>query len=53
MDKDFGLNLNDKKLGQGIKLIVIVLLIVVEFIVCAQYVNLYLIKGSAIELAMV
>ena len=53
MDKDFGLNLNDKKLGQGIKLIVIILLVVVEFIICAQYVNMYLIKGGAIELATV
>lgn len=53
MDKDFGLNLNDKKLGQYVKLIVIVLLLVVEFLICAQYVNLYLRKGGAIELATV
>ncbi len=51
MDKQFGLNLNDKKLGKYIKLIAFVFLLVVESLVCAQYINLYMQKGGEIQLA--
>lgn len=53
MDQQFKLINNNKKLFEFIKLIIIILLIALEVIICAQYVTLYISNGGLLQLILV
>ena len=40
MDKEFEININDKKAVKYLKILIITLLAVIEIIVCAQYIEI-------------
>lgn len=50
MDNGYKFDLNNKQLVKILKLILIALLLVIEILVCAQYVTLYMSKGGTVRL---
>ena len=53
MDKEFEININDKKAVKYLKILIITLLAVIEIIVCAQYIEMYAQNGDIARLAAV
>ncbi len=50
MDKEFEININDKKAVKYLKILIITLLAVIEIIVCAQYIEMYAQNGDIARL---
>ena len=53
MDKELEININEKKFVKYFKALMIVVLIVTEMIICAQYITLYVQNGDDFRLAAV
>lgn len=53
MDKDFKLNLNNNQVVKLIKSVIIALLLIIEILICVQYVPVYVAKSNLTQLILV